>query len=617
MRRKKFLIFASFTTITTTALVAGCGTQNQQPNKTDYSTTKAASDNKIVFSTPQSEVFPLTIALKKLIPLYNNIMKKNPDFLPIEFRPNSISKANTELELATQTEQYIKDNSDKLPNLILGNQTSAYIINKYNKLLDTSSILPASNFPTKLLRNHTELVGEQLNNVKLFNLPFDVSDTNGFSINIDLLNKALELAKQAGAIIDESGALFDYLKTNKDKGNSIPASSAINFLKPIANSLKGYKIDENTFKGLNSLFEFARKFHSAMDVDTTKVAEYGNNPINKLNVFSIDYQQDEFFKSLSNQLNGKQLWELEISNGKYDFSKIKWNIKDDTTMQQAFIKTFDNFVKNHRKTVGTKLFKDVEFKANGSSDWASWDMRQYQTIFAVVASVGLEQSIDSPTSRSFFGKSQDPKNWTTRDDVYLQKQVTKNNASDKNGTYIEGGSSLIPISVDNNGKEDKATKLFLTWLYKQEVVLETGEKILVRDLITRSSAYIIPLNQLINRGNTYYSQQEAVLKTKIEENQKLIENQTTSQENKQKYENENKQLTSAINYTHSGSLSYQSLNDFLNNSDYLLNLPSNEKTNQITKKIENMLLESTKNENPVVYKGSDVLRAVLDIINSK
>ncbi|UUD36353.1 hypothetical protein NPA08_00750 [Mycoplasmopsis citelli] len=622
-KKLKFLSTIFAFSAATVALATSC--QDNKPTILNYPTDKAASDNKIVFASGQTRFHPLMIALKELIPLYNESMKNNPDFLKVELWDQEKTGAKSELELTNKNEDYIKLNSDKLANLILGNQTTAYVINKYGKLLDITSILPTSDFPQKILKAHTQLVGENLSKTKIYNIPFDVSDTNGFSVNIDLLNKALELAQQAGATVDKTGKFFEHLDAQKNKGNTIPENSAINFLKAKPDSLKGYTINEKTFKGLNSLFEFARKLKSALEVDKEKVAKYGKS-ISNLQVFSIDYQQDEFFKSINNQLKGKKLWELEPTNGQYDFSKIKYNIKDNQEMQTVFKNTFDQFVKDNQSDVvqevnavsgkaNPTLFRDVKYENNISEagEWASWHMRQYQTIFAVVASVGLEQSVNSKTSRSFF-KGQDPKSWATRDDVFLQEQVTKNNADDTFSTYIEGGSSLIPVSVDNNGKEDKATLLFLNWLYKQKVNYN-GEEIAVRDLMTRKSAYFIPLKDVVNRGVDYYNNSEKQINDKITENKAKI---SQNDADKAKLEQETEVLESDSNYTHSGALSFKSLDDFLKDSNEdLLNLPKNEKTSKISKKIEDLLLSSTLDKSPTKVTGEKALEEVLKIINDQ
>ncbi|UUM19899.1 MULTISPECIES: P68 family surface lipoprotein [unclassified Mycoplasma] len=608
-------------------LAASC--QSNQVNTVNYPTDKAASDNKIVLATAQSEVYPLTMALKSLVPLYNEQMKNEPGFVKVEFQPSEITKVDSELGLTSQNENYIKSNSDKLANLLLGNQTTAYVINKYGKILDTSSVLSPSDFPEKILKAHNQLVGEQLSNNKIYNLPFDISDTNGFSVNIDLLNKALDLAKEAGATVDKTGKFFEYLEAQKDKGNKIPESSAINFLKVKPDSLKGYTINEKTFKGLNGLFEFARKLKSALEVDQAKVQAYGDKKIMNLQVFSIDYQQDEFLKSLNNQLKTKKLWELEKTNGKFDFSKVKYNIKNDQQIQKVFKDTFDQFVKENSSTVvqqatgGSKnptLFRDVKYENNVSTDgeWASWHMRQYQTIFAVVASVGLPQSIDSPISRGIkLFKGQDPKNWTTADDVFLQEQITKNNADDTFSTYIEGGSTLIPVSVDNNGKEDKGTLLFLKWLYKQNVNYN-GEKIAVKDLLTRKSAYFIPTKDVTDRGLQFYTDSEKQFKDKIAKNKQELEKLTDKDSKKEELQKGINQLTINSLYNQSGSVSVKSMLDFLKNTNEdILNLPQNEKTSEIISTITRLLLDSTLDNNPQKVTGEVALQKVLEIIDKK
>ncbi|UUM19900.1 hypothetical protein NPA11_00460 [Mycoplasma sp. 1578d] len=615
IKRIKFLTSVLAVSSATSILAASC-----QANQSNYPTDKAALDKKIVLAASQTQKWPLIIALNELIPLYNEQMKNDPDFLKVELQTREITGAQNELDLTNKYENYIKSNSEKVANLLLGNQTTAYVINKYGKLLDTTSVLSPHDFPTKLLKAHTQLVGEDLTKTKIYNLPFNVSDTNGFLVNIDLLNKALDLAQQAGATVDKTGELFKTLEAQKDKGSKIPDNSAINFLKVKPNSLKGYTINEKTFKGLNGLFEFARKLKSALEIDHAKVEAYGKK-INRLNIFAIDYQEDEFFKSINNQLKGKQLWELEKNNGQYDFSKVKYNIKDDPKVQEVFKKTFDQFVQNNSSDVVQEgmtggdpvLFKDIKFNDN-VNEWAPGTIRNYNTIFAIAVLVGFERAVNSPTSRDFYS-TEDPKTWATRDDVLLKEQITKNNADDTFSTYFEGGSTLIPVSVDNNGKEDKATLLFLKWLYKQKVDLN-GEKIAPTDLITRKSAYFIPTKEIVDRGVGFYNDVIKKFQEKIAENKAKIEKNDPQKEQLQK---ENDTLETYTNNTYSGAASFKSFFDFYkDNNEDILNLPKSEKTTKIIKKIESLLLESNLDKNPnKKINGEMALQEVLKIINDK
>ncbi|MGZ9763316.1 P68 family surface lipoprotein [Mycoplasma sp. 5912] len=631
MTRKYKLLSVLFgTSSLTTLIAASCGTSQQKKTPgtgtetAQYPTDKAASDNTVRLATAQGKVYPLMIALKQLVPLYNQTMKDQAGYLPVVLETADETKAKSEYELGTQAENYIRTNDAKLANLLLGNKTTAYQINSYGKILDVSDTLPNNLFPTKILKNHNNLVGEDTSGGKIYNLPFDVSDTNGFSINIDLLNKALELMKTAGATVVSEGKVFEKLTANKDKGNNIPAESVINYLKAKPGSLTGYIVNQKTFEGVESLFEFARKFYSAVEVDTAKVATATTELI-PLQAFSIDYQQDEFYKLINNDLNYKKLWELEpTTNNQFDLSKIKYNLPSDQAMKDKFVEVFNKFVDNHSIQVQTKvgdkdvpkpiLFRDVKFE-NNSNEWASWHMRQYQTIFAIVASVGLEQSVNSQTSRNFFAaKNPDaPKKWTTRDDVFLQQQITKNKADDTNATYFEGGSSLIPVAVGS--KEDAATKMFLNWLYNGKTTWNNKE-VNVRDLMSELSAYIIPLNTDLTRGVSFYNNVESDLDTQIAANETKLKTLSDGEE-KTNLQKATEALKSQANYTHSAALSFTSLKEFNDGNEDLFSLPSNPKTTKINAYIATQLLNSTLDKNATKANGTDVLNHVLDLISKE
>ncbi|MGZ9756555.1 P68 family surface lipoprotein [Mycoplasma sp. 4423] len=610
---KKYTKLFSIISLASVALAASCSQSKTQ--QTEYLTNNAAKDKKIVFATAQPNSWPLMYALEKMIPLYNKEMKDQPGFLPIELQTKEITKADGEFGLATQTENYIKSNDSRLANLLLGSKTTAYIINKYQKLLDTSKELPISLFPKKILENHTSVVGEKLGS-KLFNLPFDVSDTNGFILNIDLMNKMLDLMRQAGANIDRNGKLFDTLNEYKDKGNHIPDESVINFLKIKPDSLKGYAINSKTFQGVESLFELAHKFYDSVEIDNDKVAKF-NKPIIPLQVFSIDYTLDEFYKVLNNRLKGKKLWQLNSTNGQYDQSKITFNLATDKKMQADFIDVFNEFVKNkltivqasNDKNVNDVLFRDVKFE--GKSESSSSHMRQYQVIFSIFASVSYEYTFNSKTIRYFNKPTADVlAKWTSSDDVYLQQQVLKNKADDDFATYIEGGSSLVPISIDNGGDEDKATTMFINWLYNGKTTWNNKE-INVRDLMTQLAAYVIPLNKDLERGISFYENAEKTLKDEIDANEAKLKNQPNKT-----LDDQTEELKTETHHLHSGALSFTSLKEFVDTDvAKLFDLPGNETTSKIDAVIKEALINSTLNKNPSFKTGQQVLDEVLQIIS--
>ncbi|MGZ9414250.1 P68 family surface lipoprotein [Mycoplasma sp. 5370] len=634
MNKKILKSFFSITTLASVISLASCNNQNQTTIEKKYET-KKAQDNKIVFATAQSKVYPLMIAMQELVPLYNKVMKDNPDFLPIELQLSDKSGANSELELAANEAKYIKEDSEKLANLILGNQSGAFLVNQYGKLLETKDILPNSSFISKILKTHTKLVGENIkDDTKIFNLPFDLSDIDAFSINIDLLGKIFELLEQNNAQIDKNSEVYKYIQQNKGNGRNIPEDSIINFIKVKANNnISNIVVNDETFNNITKIFEFARLVHNSFEIDQDKATKFGKD-IRDLAIFSIDYQEDTFFKVLNNKLKGKKLWTLKESKNPYDLSEIDYAIANDTEIQRIFKETFDEFVQKNSKleinkantTTKKPVFYDVKYE-NNKNEWASWDIREYKTVFAFAAAVGYEQSIDSPTSRAFFAKNnKDISDKFTSDlDVWLRPQVTKNLPSDNYSSYFEGGSSLIPISVDNGGKEDKATKLFLKWLYSGEVDYR-GKKIKVSDLISQKSSYIIPLKEKLNTESAnWYDHQIESLSTQSHENGTKIDtlSKKTSKtpEEEKEIENlrkENAKIETEINYVKAAKISYESLKNFVDkNQEDNVFLPIDQKSSKIIKEIQTMLLNSTLKENATKISGEAALNKILEIIRSK
>ncbi|MGZ9800673.1 P68 family surface lipoprotein [Mycoplasma sp. AC1221] len=599
---KKLLRFLSIASLATSAVAISCSNAQKQ------------RESKILFATSQGDYFPLIMGLKEIIPLYNQQMKDQPNFLPVQLLTSNDTKTNSELKLAAQNAEYIKNDDSKLANIFLGNQAGAFLINSYNKLLDVSSVLPVSYFPSKLVTTHTNLAGEKINNTRIYNLPFDVTDIDGFSINIDLLNKAFEFLKQAGATIDENSKIYQYALQHKDLGNQIPSNSLINYLKiKDDTNLKGYIINDATFNGIESLFDLARKLKSILEFDKSKVET--SDQIDDLAIFTIDERDDAFLKVLNNKLQGKRIWQLQKTNDKYDFSKVKYNLED-ASIKKAFIDTFNEFVAlNHNEYLNNAVFQDIKFE-NQMDEWGSWALRDYKAIFSFVANVGYEQSMDSPISRFFYLSKDDKekyKKWAQKDDIYLQEQLTKNRANDAFSTYIEGGSNLIPISIDNGGKQDNATLLFLKWLYQGNVNYN-GEYIKVTDLLAQKTGYIIPQKSQIESASDWYVQRQTILTNKI----KLLKNQLkTNSNNSDEIQKQIDKLSTESNYLYAADTTFKGLKNFENSkSEDIFWVPIDQTTSAIVEKIRSLLLDSTLKKNPKIITGEQAYQIILNMIKN-
>ncbi|WP_117275420.1 P68 family surface lipoprotein [Mycoplasmopsis edwardii] len=617
--KNKFKIISSLLALAALPIASlSCSPNEKQQKQISYPTTEAI-DNEIVFTAAQSGVYPLMIALKQIIPLYNETMNGHKDYVPVKLVTQNENNASSELELGVQQANYIKENSKNVANIILGNQGTAYLVNQYDKLLNVSSVIKSQDFLDKVLNTHTKLVGEDVNSKKIFNLPFNITDIDALSINLDLLAKLFEILETANAKIDKSSKLYQKVQASRNQGNEIPTDSIIHFVKVKENNkLSQLTINDQTFENILDLMNFSKVLLDNLEIDRTKVnAE--KYPTRDLAIFSVDYQQDTFFKVLNNKLKGKKLWTLKDSENPYDLSEINYHISSDKDIQKVFIETLDEFIAQNKKLVENKnVLYNVKYE-NNKNEWASWEIREYRTVFAFAAAVGYEQSIKSPTSVAFFagGSEEKAAHFATADDVFLQPQLTKNNATDTYTSYCEGGSSLIPVSVDNNGKEDKGTILFLDWLYNGEVEYD-GEKIKVRDLLTKKSSYILPLKEkLTTASENWFDTEINKLSAKINHEKALLRNEENAETQGQLKKSIAKHTTE-INYLKAGKVSYQSLKTFVKKEDQDFSyLPIDAKSSKIIKLIKDVLEQSTLKENEIKNSGQSVLNNILNIINEK
>ncbi|MBN3534543.1 P68 family surface lipoprotein [Mycoplasma procyoni] len=583
--------------------------ENQNPDKQAkiYDTSAAASDNKIIFATGESSVFPMMIAMSQLVPMYNELMKNEEGFIPVELKRREETKQPGPNQLSVAQAKSIETNAPDVANILLGNQSGAFLINTYGKLLDLKdSKIKYNSFSKKIADNHNKLVGEANEKDHLYNLPFNVSDIDAISMNLDLMRLLFDFVKQGGGVVDENSEVYKKAKESENKGSSIPENSLWKALKVKANnSFAGVGVNDATFKTINSAMDFARKLQAGLEIDQTKVKDGMDN----IQIFSIDYQQDALMKDLNNRLNGKKMWTQKFVGDKNIQSQISYNIKTDPEIQNKFKEVFNEFSLQTHKTdlvsAGTKKIglRDIKYEDN-KTEWASWDLRTYKTAFAFAAAVGYEQSIKSPTSIGFFAKGKEDvaASFAQADDIWLNPQLFET-SNQTYKTFLEGGSSLVPISVDNGGKEDKATIKFLEWLYFGEVTYR-GEKIKVSDLIAMLSAYIIPLEQNVTE------QKETEIKALLTKWEAKFTAET-NQETKNKIQSE-------INYLKSALVSFGSIKKFVENNDInALHYASDSDTTSLVYIIKDSLSEATVDKDTENSKlsGEEVLKKLIDEIN--
>ncbi|MCK8461794.1 glycerol ABC transporter substrate-binding protein, partial [Mycoplasma capricolum subsp. capricolum] len=469
--------------------------------------------DRVLFSLAQGSGWPLARSLKPLVQYYNNTFKNDKDFVPVKFS-FADNKNNdpdvethsiyTEFNLIKKVKEDMETGNIKaLPNIILGAQSGAYIINQDQRLLDVSDQgINKDLFSSKIADLHSVLAGQTDTN-KLYNIPFDNADTDSVHYNLKLMKKMFDLIEEGGGTVKKELDIYKRAQASEsdNKGNKIPEKSIWNALKVKqpknrtngatssngnGGSLKDINIDEQTFQSIKLLRELAAKFVEGVEIDSSKI----NEDTLSGEVFSIDYQEDEFYKELHSRIDeNKSIFELEKKQNN-KIPKVKYNLVNDNSIKEEFknlwnewtssIKRIDNSKNN---SLDKKVFQSMKFMSNADKEWGSWNIFRFQSAFSLAASVGAHQNKITQLTRNhpYFKDDilKDP-NFETNNakevDVFMDSQITpliqkvKNGMSTtinnpKNpGIFHEGGSSIIPINV-NNEKLNKGTKKFLKWIY--------------------------------------------------------------------------------------------------------------------------------------------------------
>nr|WP_307921012.1 hypothetical protein [Mycoplasmopsis bovis] len=175
-------------------------------------------EEKVVFRLGQGKGWPLSLSLQNVIGYYNEEFKKDKDFLPVrfEFADNFTYKdskgkevevkghnENGEYQLLKKVAHAIesKDNK-KVPNIVLGDQSGAYILNQNKQLLDISDTgITKKTFSKSIADLHSILAGQGKTET-IYNIPFDNADTDSVQLNLKVLHKMFEIIKSGGGKIE-------------------------------------------------------------------------------------------------------------------------------------------------------------------------------------------------------------------------------------------------------------------------------------------------------------------------------------------------------------------------------------------------------------------------------
>ncbi|QQY78653.1 glycerol ABC transporter substrate-binding protein [Mycoplasma mycoides subsp. capri] len=520
MRRKLLVLSAMALTMTAPFAAIAC------------TTTKS---DRILFATAQGAGWPLSLALRPLVKYYNETYKNEAGFVPVKFKfadnPTKDPEIEThgitnQFQLIKKTKEDIETHNTKaLPNIVLGDQSGAYIINQDQRLLDISDQgIDKNTFSSKIAELHSILAGQH-DTTKLYNIPFDNADTNALQINLRVMDKMFDLIKKGGGTVETNSEIYKKVEASKKEKNKneLPEKTIWSALKVKKEkngekgSLSDIKLNDATLKSLKALRDFATKFTEGVEIDESKVKE---DTISG-EVLSIDYQEQEFYKELHSRINSdKPIFELDKSNDK-SIPKVKYNLVQNDSIKQEFKKLWEEWNKSikrveyKKETPNKKVFQSMKFMANGIKEWGSWNIFRFQSAISLAASVGANQNKITDFTRKHPYFSDDIKNDPKFDtnnakdaDVFMDSQITppKENKNGETvmtpsktnpGIFDEGGSSILPINVGNE-KLNNGTKKFLKWIYtgKNKISGIEEENWLT---LAKTSGYIMPLKEVVTK----------------------------------------------------------------------------------------------------------------------
>ncbi|WP_434343973.1 glycerol ABC transporter substrate-binding protein [Mycoplasma sp. 06067-C1-B144P-99-0482-3] len=605
--------------------------------------------DRVLFSLAQGSGWPLARSLKPLVQYYNNNFKNDKDFVPVKFSfadnknkdPDvETHSIYTEFNLIKKVKEDMETGNIKaLPNIILGAQSGAYIINQDQRLLDVSDQgINKDLFSSKIADLHSVLAGQTDTN-KLYNIPFDNADTDSVHYNLKLMKKMFDLIEEGGGTVEKSFEIYKKAEESykNNKGNAIPKKSIWNALKVkkpknkngmnMSNdnegSFKDLKVNAETFKSIKSLRELAAKFTEGVEIDQKKI----DSDTLSGEVFSIDYQEGEFYKELHSKID-KSVFELEKGKEK-TIPKVKYNLINDNSVKEEFKKLWEewkNSIKridsNKNNLLDKKVFQSMKFMANADKEWGSWNIFRFQSAFSLAASVGAHQNkiTDFTRKHPYFKDDvlKDP-NFDTNNakeaDVFMDSQITPliNKSNNNNGTisanmssngsnitpgiFHEGGSSIIPINVDNE-KINLGTKKFLKWIYTSSNKINGIEE---ENWLTlaKTSGYIMPLKKVVT---------EETIK-KLQDLVTSLENELSKKEDISK---EPQYFT--LNMLRSSLLSLKSLVKLEKGEVIAKAVVTDDSTSQMTSLISNALIKQTEIKGNTTTQAEELIKQFEQIV---
>ncbi len=571
----------------------------------------------IVFQIGHRKSWPLSGGLAPFAEYYNKTFKGQKDFMPVKMSYADDHNTTSEFVLARRAKDNIESGNFKdVPNIILGAQSGAYVINQYNRLMDLSDVgIKKDIFNQSIADLHSILSG-QADKSRVYNIPFDNADTDALAFNLDALHFMLEMIEKGKGEVDWNADIPKRAKeaAQPGVGNDLPQKSIWRALKlKEGEPFKGFKVDEKTFKSMEKIRELAVKFHEGTTLDESKV----DADTITGEVLSIDYNAQAFLKEFKSRIGKTEndvIWKLVLTGDQKKPTRVEYNLPNNPEYVKIFKDLWDTYttksIKRHVKKINenSKVFSSIKYMEHGIQEWGSWNIREFKSAISILASVGTNQRMLSGVSRKLFSKLKDgtpvkdfEKNNAKFEDVYLLPQLTVMSEG-KDQIFAEGGSSILAVDTskerDTNTPENRATKKFLSWLYTGKNT-HTGTEEENWKTFAKLSGYIMPLKNVISDANEKWMKEEI---DRLLKEVREIEKKPNATEAEKEVANK-KFFT--LNNLRSALVSLQSILNLEKNKDKVLVKASvtDDATSQIAGSIDKALYRST------IHDGQEIASA--------
>lgn len=563
------------------------------------------NDKKVVFQFAQSNSWPLPKMLVPLVKYYNTTFSKHKDFLPIELQFSDKTKTTREFELIKKVKNDIETNNEAaLPNLILGAQSGAYVLNQHKRLMDLSDYgITKSIFNKNIADLHSKLPGQKGND-KIYSIPFDNLDVDTVVYNLEVLDYMFKMIKKNGGNVDEKATIVQKATEagREGVGSKLPENTIWKALEAKSNEVfKGLTVNDETFKSVESIKEFAKKFYEGTKLNESKV----NDETLTGEVISVDYANDLLFKELHSQIDkDKLVYDLEETGNPEKPVNVKYNIVQDQDIKSKFkslLSGYKEAIKRHAYKVGAnnKVFQTINFGNKGEN--SSINIARFKSAIGFAASVGVNSTMYSSRLKENYGKN-DPdfaKKVASYEDVYMDPQLTTIK-KDSQKIFTEGGSSLLVLKSKDSSM-NKAVAKFVKWLFEgtnnayNQGVEENWKT------FAKYSGYIMPLASVVNDESLKWFETEA---------------------DKLKQKRANKSISDEefriLNFLRSAYVSIKSIRDFEKDSSIIAkNNVQDDKTGQIYGSIQSAAVTWTDHNSPSEIKEDDLIKSIENEVNHK